>query len=96
MKKEYFFILIITLLTKSIISEKSLTFELIFETYDFCKIITTFYDKTKFYISFSHPKLISNESSNLQNINITDMILIHQSKLNMDYWETNISKLVEI
>ena len=33
---------------------------------------TTFLDKTEFYISLSHSKIISNESSNLQDINITD------------------------
>ena len=72
MKKEFFVILIITLLAKSIISEKSLILELIFRDYGLEKLTTTFYDKTIFHISFSHSKLISNESSNLQNINITD------------------------
>ena len=33
---------------------------------------TTFLDKTEFYISFGHSKIISKELSNLQDINVTD------------------------
>ncbi len=71
MKKKYFVALIVTLLTKSIISEKYLTLHL--EFYKSANVVkTTFSDKTVFLISFSHSKLIYKESANLQNINITD------------------------
>ena len=69
---KFFIELCIILLTKNIISENSLSFELHFSKIDFWKMTTTFLDKTEFYISFSHSKIISNESSNLQDINITD------------------------
>ena len=69
---KFFIELCIILLTKNIISENSLSFELHFSKIDFRKMTTTFLDKTEFYISFSHSKIISNESSNLQDINITD------------------------
>jgi len=72
MKMKFFIELCIILLTKNIISENSLSFELHFSKIDFRKMTTTFLDKTEFYISFSHSKIISNESSNLQDINITD------------------------
>jgi hypothetical protein len=72
MKNEYLVILIITLLSKSVISENYLILELFFSQSPLQFITTTFYDKNTFYISFSHSKLISKESSNLQNINITD------------------------
>ena len=69
---KFFIELCIILLTKNIISENSLSFELHFSKIDFWKMTTTFLDKTEFYISFIHSKIISNESSNLQDINITD------------------------
>ena len=71
MKNKYLFILIITLLSKSIITENSLSLKLTFYN-GITYMYTTFYDNTKFYVSFSHSKLICNEASNLQNINITD------------------------
>ena len=69
---KFFIELCIILLTKNIISENSLSFELHFSKIDFWKMTTTFLDKTEFYISFIHSKIISNESSNLQDINIID------------------------
>jgi hypothetical protein len=72
MKKEFFITLSIILLTKNIISEKSLTLQLKFSKNFVGRMTTILSDKTEFYISFSHSKIISNESSNLQNINITD------------------------
>ena len=59
-----FFILIIILFTKNIISDNSLTLELNFDKNVPGKITTTFFDKSEFYISFSHSKLISKEASN--------------------------------
>ena len=72
MKKEFFITLSIILLTKNIISEKSLTLELKFDKRFAGEMTTILFNKTEFYISFSHSKIISKESSNLQNINITD------------------------
>ena len=72
MKKEFFIALSIILLTKNIISEKSLTLELNFAKNFVGKLTIFLLDRTEYYISFGHSKIISKESSNLQDINITD------------------------
>ena len=72
MKKEFFITLSIILLTKNIISEKSLTLELNFAKNYVGKLTIFLLDRTEYYISFGHSKIISKESSNLQDINITD------------------------
>ena len=83
MKKNFFIALSIILLIKNTISEKSLTFEVKFEKREPGKMTTTFLDKTEFYISFSHSKIISKELSNLQDINVTNDECIHYKKLKM-------------
>ena len=72
MKKEFFITLSIILLTKNIISEKSLTLELNFAKNFVGKLTIFLLDRTEYYISFSHSKIISKELSNLQDINVTD------------------------
>ena len=84
MKKQLFAILIIILFTKSIISEKSLTLELKYGESSL-EYTTSFFDKTVYYISFSHSKLISKEVSNLENINITDDDAYPSIKLNLEF-----------
>ena len=67
-----FFVIIIILFIKSIISEKSLTLEVYYNPNSYAEVTTRFSDESLYYISFSHSKLISKEASNLENINITD------------------------
>ena len=83
MKKEFFITLSIILLTKNIISEKSLTLELNFAKNFVGKLTIFLLDRTEYYISFGHSKIISKESSNLQDINVTNDECIHYKKLKM-------------